>query len=656
MTYVTSQPISTRCAEPDTAAATSFPKRSARRARFCATALTGATLTFAIPQPSFAQPTAPPAAAAAPNNQTAPATPDQSASSGKAALPDFVKKDDTQWPTASQNAANTRYSPMTEITPDNVKNLRVAFTFSTGLKNGEEAAPLVVDNTMYIVTPWPNYLYALDLTKPGAPLKWVYKPNPDRAAQGVACCDVVNRGASYDNGKVFFNTLDDYTVAVDAKSGKQLWKTKLGDINNGETMTMAPLAAKGKVFVGDSGGEMGVHGWLTALDQNSGKIVWRAYSTGPDKQVLIGSDFHPFYKQDQGKDLGVSTWPPDAWKIGGGTVWGWVAYDPDLNLLYYGTANPGPWNQEQRPGDNLWTAGIFARDPDTGAAKWFFQYNPHDEHDYDGINENVLVDMPVDGKTRKVILHPDRNGYLYVIDRSNGQVLQAHTYGPVNSTEGVDLTTGRPKINPAKETKLGTVVKDICPTASGAKDWEPSSFSPKTGLLYIPHENLCMDWENVQVNYIAGTPYVGANVVMKAGPGGNRGELTAWDPIQGKPVWQIKEDLPVWSGTAATAGGLVFYGTMDGWFKAVDAQTGALKWQFKTGSGIIGQPIVYRGPDGHEYVAILSGVGGWAGAIVAGDLNPKDPTGALGFVGAMADLKQKTTPGGMLYVFSLPNT
>jgi glucose dehydrogenase len=245
---------------------------------------------------------------------------------------------------------------------------------------------------------------------------------------------------------------------------------------------------------------------------------------------------------------------------------------------------------------------------------------------------------------------------MYVLDRATGELLQAHPYGPINSTKGVDMKTGRPIVNPEKTTKLGQTVRDICPTASGAKDWQPSAFSPQTGLVYIPHENLCMDWEDLQVNYIAGTPYVGANVVMKPGPGGNRGFLTAWDPIAGKPAWQIKEDLPVWSGALATAGDLVFYGTMDGWFKAIDAKTGGLKWQFKTGSGIIGQPVAYKGPDGREYVAVFSGVGGWAGAIVSGNLDPKDPTAALGFVGAMADLKERTAPGGTVYVFALPSS
>ena len=333
---------------------------------------------------------------------------------------------------------------------------------------------------------------------------------------------------------------------------------------------------------------------------------------------------------------------------------GWIAYDPDLNLIYYGTGNPGPWNHEQRPGDNKWTAGIFARDPDNGAAKWFYQTFPHDEHDYDSANEIILLDMPVDGQTRKVLIRPDPNGYLCVIDRATGEVLSADAYGPVNSTKGIDLKTGRPILNPEKETKLGQTVRDICPTASGTKDWEPSAFSPRTGLIYVPHANLCMDWENIQVNYISGTPYVGANVRMKAGPGGNRGALTAWDPVKRKAVSEEKEDLPVWSGALVTAGDLVFYGTMGGWFKAVDAKSGELRWQFKTGSGIIGQPVAYRGPNGREYIAILSGVGGWAGSIVAGDLDAKDPTAALGFVGDVPDLKQKTTPGGTLYVFALP--
>jgi PQQ-dependent dehydrogenase (methanol/ethanol family) len=558
------------------------------------------------------------------------------------------------WPMPAHDFASTRFSPLDEINPGNAGQLKVAFTFSTGVNRGQEAAPIVVDNTMYIVSPYPNIVYALDLTKEGAPARWSFKPKPDAAAQGVACCDVVNRGAVVADGKLFFNTLDGQTIALDTATGKQLWRTKLGDINRGETITMAPLVVKDKVLVGNSGGEYGVRGWLTALDASTGKVAWKAYSTGPDKDVLIGPSFKPFYAGDRGKDLGVSTWPPEAWKTGGGSVWGWISYDPETNLIFYGTANPGPWNAEQRPGDNKWTAGIFARDADTGEARWYYQFSPHDLFDYDAINENVLVDLPIGGQVRKVIVRPERNGYMYVLDRATGEVLSADAFSAVNSILGVDLKTGRPNYNPEKQPRMGKVVRNICPTAPGAKDWNPSAWSPDTKLLYIPHANLCMDWEAMQANYIAGTPYVGAEVRMYAGPGGHRGVLTAWDPMRRRAAWEVKEDLPVWSGALATHGGVVFYGTMDGWFKAVDAKDGRLLWKFRTGSGIIGQPVSYRGPDGRQYVAVLSGVGGWAGAIVVGNLDPRDGSAAKGMVNATTDLKEKTTPGGTLYVFSLP--
>jgi PQQ-dependent dehydrogenase (methanol/ethanol family) len=565
-----------------------------------------------------------------------------------------LEPDDGQWIRPAKDLASTRYSTLDEINSQNVKNLGVAFTFSLGTNRGAEAAPIVANNTMYIVTPFPNVVYALDLTKPGAPVKWSYDPHPSTAAQGVACCDVVNRGGVFSDGKFFFNTLDNFTIALDANSGKQLWRTQVGDIQKGESMTMAPLVVKNKVIVGVSGGEFGVRGWVKALDTSSGKVIWTAYSTGPDSDVLIGSRFHPFYKQDQGKDLGVASWPPDAWKIGGGGMWGWMSYDPELNLLYHGTANPGPWNADERPGDNKWTAGIFARDPDTGEAIWYYQYSPHDLYDYDGINENVLLDLPIKGQTKKVIVHPDRNGYMYVLDRGTGQVYSANAFGYTNTSTGVDLKTGLLQYVVEKKPGFGSVTRNICPTAPGAKDWQPAAFSPRTGLLYVPHQNLCMDEEDVSPNYIQGTPYVGANVKMYPGPGGNAGVFTAWDPVSGKSVWELHDKFPFWSGAVATAGDVVFFGTMDGWFKAVDARNGQELWKFKTGSGIIGQPVVYRGPDSHEYVAILSGVGGWAGAIVSGGLDARDPTGALGFVSAMKDLPAATTKGGMLYVFKLP--
>ncbi|MBI2769814.1 MAG: methanol/ethanol family PQQ-dependent dehydrogenase [Burkholderiales bacterium] len=562
--------------------------------------------------------------------------------------------DDGQWVRAAKDYASTRFSGLNQVNEANAAQLRLAFSFSTGVVRGHEAAPIVAGSTMFIVGPYPNTLFALDLARPGAPLKWKFEPRPDPSSQGVACCDLVNRGAAYADGRVFFNTLDNQTLAVDAATGQELWRVKLGNIKLGESMTMAPLVVKGKVLVGNSGGEFGVRGWLTALDAATGRIAWRAWSTGPDKEVLIGANFKPYYAQDRGSDLGVSTWPPDAWKIGGGNAWGWISYDPQLDLIYYGTGNPGPWNPEQRPGDNKWTAGVFARKPDTGEAVWFYQYSPHDLHDYDGVNEHVLIDAAVNGQPRKLLVHPDRNGHVYLIDRTNGQVLSANTFVPVTTSNGVDLQTGKLRYNPAKEPRAGETIRNICPASPGGKDWQPSAFSPRTGLLYIPHQNLCHDAATSQVSYIAGTPYVGADLKMYPGPGGSRGLFTAWDPLSGKKAWSIDEHFPVWSGALATAGDLVFYGTMDGWFKAVNARTGALLWQYKTASGIIGQPISYRGPDGNQYIAVLSGIGGWAGAVVAGNLDTRDGTAASGFANAMKDLKAATSLGGMLYVFALP--
>ncbi|HKQ38744.1 MAG TPA: methanol/ethanol family PQQ-dependent dehydrogenase [Verrucomicrobiae bacterium] len=563
-----------------------------------------------------------------------------------------MAEEDGQWIMPAKDFASTRFSGLNEINTSNAAALKVAWTFSTGVTRGHEAAPIIVSNTMYVVTPYPNILYALDLTKPGS-TKWKYEAKPAAAAQGVACCDVVNRGCVYDGGRVFFNSLDNHTIAVDGESGKELWKTKLGEINKGETITMAPLVVKGKVLVGNSGGELGVRGWLTAVNASDGKIAWRAYTTGPDKEVLIGPNFKPFYESDRGKDLGVASWPPDHWKIGGGTVWGWISYDPELDLIYYGTGNPGPWNAEMRPGDNKWTCGIFARRPETGEAIWFYQWSPHDVFDHDGVNENILVDATVDGQKRKVIVHPERNGYMYVMDRQTGQVYSATPFVRITSSKGVDLKTGRLMHAEEKSPQMGKVIRDIAPVAAGAKDWQPCAYSPQTGYLYVPHQNLAMDWENVEANYISGTPYVGANVKMYAGPGGYRGKFSAWDIANKKEVWAVTENFPVWSGALATAGDVAFYGTMEGWFKCVDARKGQVLWEFKTGSGIIGQPVTYRGPDKKQYVAILSGVGGWAGAIVAGELDARDPTAALGFVNAMKDLPQQTTKGGMLYVFSL---
>ncbi|HEX2200245.1 MAG TPA: PQQ-dependent dehydrogenase, methanol/ethanol family, partial [Burkholderiales bacterium] len=409
-----------------------------------------------------------------------------------------------EWHMAAKDYASTRYSELDEIHAGNVRELKLAWSFSTGVERGHEAAPLVAEGLIYIVTPWPNHVIALDFQ--GKP-RWRFDPKPHPGAQGVACCDTVNRGAAYAEGRIFFNTLDNQTIALDAKSGRELWRTTLGDIRQGETMTMAPLVVKGKVLVGNSGAELGVRGWLAALDAKTGKVAWRAYSTGPDKDVLIGPQFKPFYDMDRGKDLGVASWPPEAWKVGGGTPWGWISYDPQLNLIYYGTGNPGPWNPEQRPGDNKWTSGIFARDPDSGQARWFYQWSPHDLHDYDGVNENILVEL----QGRKVLVRPERNGYVYVLDRATGEVLSATPFVHITTSLGVDLKSGRLQYNPQKKPQLGVAIRDICPASPGAKDWQPSAWSPRTKLLYMPYQNLCQDAISYETSYISGTPYLGAD-------------------------------------------------------------------------------------------------------------------------------------------------
>jgi PQQ-dependent dehydrogenase (methanol/ethanol family) len=560
-----------------------------------------------------------------------------------------------EWTVPAGDLANTRFSTLSQINTGNVANLKLVATMSTGIPHGHEGGPLVVNNTMYVVTPFPNSLLALDLKNPTGPLKFQYDPHPKPMAQGKACCDVVNRGASYGDGKIVYATLDGQVVAVDAQTGKEVWKTPLGNVDIGETITMAPLIVKDRVIVGNAGGEMGVRGWDAGLDLKTGKLVWRAYNTGPDKDVLIGPDFKPFYKKDQGKDLGVSSWVGDQYKHGGATQWGWVSYDPELDLIYYGTGNPGVWNADQRPGDNKWSITIFARSPETGQAKWAYQISPHDAWDYDEIMENVLIDTDWQGRMRKLLVHPGRTGFVFVLDRETGELLSAEKFmPPTNWAKGFDLKTGLPQVDPSKETHQGSTTHDICPSSTGGKEFVPSSFSPRTGLLYIPAHNTCMDYGGVKANYIAGTPYLGASVTMKPGPGAGQGMLIAWDVKNAKAAWTVTESpWPNYSGVLSTAGDVVFYGTMSRMFKAVDAHTGKALWQFQTGSGIIGNPMTYIGPDGKQYVAVYSGIGGWMGAEALPALSADDPTAALGIVGAMKGLKSYTGPGGTLYIFSL---
>jgi len=564
-----------------------------------------------------------------------------------------------EWTTPAGTVEGTRFSSLAQIDTSNVGQLKQEFQFTTGVLAGHEGQPLVVGSTMYVVGPFPNKLFALDLTRPGH-TRWVFDPNAREFAKGQACCDIVNKGAVFADGKIIYNALDNTTVAVDAASGKQVWRTRLGDPRTGQTMTMAPLVVRDKVFVGNSGAELGVRGWIAALAVNTGRELWRAWSTGPDTDVLIGSRFKPFYAKDRGTNLGTTTWPGTLWKQGGGTVWAWVTYDATLNLLFHGAANPGTWNPYIRPGDNKWSSTIFARDPDTGEAVWAYQLTPHDAWDFDAVNENIVVNLPVNGVTRKLLVHFNKNGFAYTMDRATGEVLVAQPFVPLNWATGINLTTGLPDVVSAKTPHEGVVTRDICPAPPGGKDMEPAAFSPGTGLFYIPAINLCVDTEPLKVNFIQGTPFIGASTTMKAGPGigpvinGNRGEFIAWDAVAGRKVWGIQEFFPVYSGVLATAGNLVFYGTADRFFKAVNATTGAVLFQTQLPSGIVGNPIAFTGPDGKQRIAIYSGIGGGVGAVVDGHLATDDPFAAFGFVGATADLVQFTPPGGAVHVFKLP--
>lgn len=560
--------------------------------------------------------------------------------------------EDGQWTMPGKDFAATRYSGLDQISASNARRLRPLWSFSTGVLGGHEGQPIVVGSTMYVVTPYPNVLYAFDLTKEGYPLRWKYRPYVNPAAIGIACCDLVNRGAVYAEGKIIYNLLDGHTVAIDTATGKEVWKTKVADLSVGESTPMAPLVAKDRVIVGTAGGEYGVRGWVKGLDLSTGRIVWTGYSIGSDADVLARpGTFKPFYQT--GTELALESWPKDGWKQGGAPVWGWLSYDPELDLVYYGTGNPAPWNSEQRPGDNRWATSVLARHPGDGALVWAYQFTPADNWDYDSTQEMILTELLVDGKHRKVLVHFDKNGFVYIMDRATGEVLSAEAYVPLNWARRVDLKTGRPEVDSTKLTgaSRGTVT-DICPTLEGGKNQQPAAYSPSTKLFYVPTSNMCMDYTTTQAAYLAGTPYIGASAPYKPGEGGHLGAFIAWDPVEGRKVWEIKEPYPVWSGALATAGDVVFYGTLDGWFKAADANNGTVLWKFKVGSGVVGNPITFRGPDGKQYVAVYAGFGGdWF--LLSGDVRSDDPADVRPPASFMPDIARHTSQGGIVWIFGL---
>ena len=566
-----------------------------------------------------------------------------------------MQENENNWVSAAGNYNNQRYSKLAQINKDNVADLNMQWSFSTGVLRGHEGNSLVIDGTMYVHTAFPNIVFALDLNNDGA-IKWKYEPkqNYDETVP-VMCCDTVNRGLAYGDGKIFLAQADTVLVALDMDTGKAVWSHKRDDAKRGATSTGAAHVFKDKVLVGISGGEFGVRGYVKAYSLD-GKEAWTVYSTGPDAEMGFDPKKTTSMLKPVGKDSSLKTWQGDQWKIGGGTTWGWYSYDPDVNMFYYGNGNPSTWNPVQRPGDNKWSMSLFGRDLDTGMAKWVYQMTPYDEWDYDGINEVPLADQKINGKMRKTLVHFDRNGFGYTMDRITGELLVAEKYDPaVNWSNGVSLKTGlHDRVAKYSTARNGADVNTtgICPAALGSKDQQPSAFSPRTGLYYVPTNHVCMDYEPFEVEYTSGQPYVGATLSMYPAPGGTHlGNFIAWDARVGKIVWSNPERFSAWGGALATASDLVFYGTLEGYIKAVDAQTGRELWRFKTASGIIGNVNTYK-HEGKQFISILSGVGGWAGIGMAIPSLENDSDG-LGAVGAYKALSSWTNLGGILSVFSL---
>jgi methanol dehydrogenase (cytochrome c) subunit 1 len=567
-----------------------------------------------------------------------------------------LSKQNTNWVMQTKDYSSTHFSEMIDINANNVKNLKVAWSFSTGVLNGHEGGPLVVDGIMYVHTPYPNNVFAISLNEPDKIL-WQFKPKQNPAARAVACCDVVNRGLAYaPAGKdypatIFLNQLDGHVVALNAKTGQMIWKMENSDIAMGSTLTVAPFVVKDKVIVGTSGAELGVRGYATAFNIKDGKQAWRVYATGPDEDIKLAKNFNaanPHYGQF---GLGLKTWEGDAWKIGGGTNWGWYAYDSDLEMLYYGSGNPAPWNETMRPGDNKWTMTIWGRDVNTGEAKFGYQKTPHDEWDYAGVNYMGLSEQMVDGKMTKLLTHPDRNGLVYTLNRENGSLVNAFKIDDtVNWVKKVDLKTGLPVRDPEYSTHMDHQATGICPSAMGYHNQGIESYDPNKQLFFMGTNHICMDWEPFMLPYRAGQFFVGATLNMYPGPKGTLGQVKAMNSVTGKMEWEVQEKFAVWGGTMATAGDLIFYGTLDGYIKARHSKTGEELWKFKLPSGVIGHPITYK-HNNKQYVAIYYGVGGWPGVGLVFDL--ADPTAGLGAVGAFKELAHHTQMGGGVMVFAL---
>lgn len=506
-----------------------------------------------------------------------------------------------------------RFSTLNQINKDSVKNLVPVWNYSFNDDRSEESQPLVYQGVIYVTSH--NATMAVD-AKTGKQI-WKSKVEYPAETPRIVCCGIINRGAALYEGKVFRTTLDANVIALDAKDGKELWRQKAADIKEGYSMTVAPLVADGVVITGISGAEFGTRGFIDGWDPATGKHLWRTHS--------IPSPDEP----------GGDTWKGDTWKLGGGSTWITGSYDPELNTVYWGIGNPGPFNSAVRPGDNLYTCSVLAMDPKTGKIKWHYQFSPNNPFDYDSVAEMVLADMNVEGKPTKVLMDANRNGFFYVLDRTNGKLLAANPYVKVNWATGIDMKTGRPiETDVSKDAREGKKVT-VYPSILGGKNWEPMSFNPQTGLAYANTLAFGGRYKTEPATFKQGEWYLGMDLTdLWEWGDGPRGHLKAIDPMTGKAKWEAPSDIPRFSGVLSTAGGVVFSGALTGEFEAFDADTGKKLWQFQTGSGIEGQPVTWQ-QDGVQYVAVTSGYGG-VYSLFSGD-----------------ERLAKVPPGGSLWVFAV---
>jgi PQQ-dependent dehydrogenase (methanol/ethanol family) len=575
---------------------------------------------------------------------------------------------------SNANYAGWNYSPLDQINVDNVQNLQVAWTFQTGVLDSHEAQPLVIDDTMYLVTPKPNYVYALDLS-PGneGVIKWEFRPDMPELETAIAraCCGAQTRGLAYAEGRLFYNTLDGQVFSLDAESGEVLWRAENTNLAIAETMSTHPLIVGSNVIVGVMGGEYGVRGHVTAYDLHTGSLRWRYYSMGPNNEVGIGPRFDPFYPDDQIDNPALDSWEGDSWRRGGGTVWGWFTFDPDNNLFYYATGNCGPWNPDyRRPWGEIdlddqggiqsyrsnYCASILARDATTGELIWAYNLTPQDHWDLDEPNTNILIDLEVDGEMRHTLVRPARNGFFYVFDRLTGEILNdPWTFVPVDFATGVDLETGRLliDINYAMWTDLEDRQRYIpdatdvdvrwCPGIA-ARNWHNDAYSPRTGLVYVPAQHRCQAQIVIELEYTPGANYTARQSAgPNTSPEGWMGKTLAIDPVANEVVWEITyENSHNMTPLFATGGDLLFRGDLSlGRVEAIDARTGEILWHFRTGSNFQNSPITYMGPDGRQYMAIIA-------SQRAGQDN------AIGPDAAPDDEARYRRGGTTMYVFALP--